>query len=69
MFLTATLRRKQAARFFTIAFLMFFSDIKNKKWNSYEGDYNYVDFVSRKYFPVKHVDKSTNGKASFMEVQ
>ena len=69
MFLTAILRRKQAARFFTIAFLMFFSDIKNKKWNSHEGHYNYDDFVRRKYFPVKHVNKSTKGKASFMGVQ
>ena len=69
MFLTAILRRKQAARFFTIAFLMFFSDIENKKWNSNEGHYNYDDFVWRKYFPVKHVNKSTKGKASFMGVQ
>ena len=69
MFLTAILRRKQAARFFTIAFLMFFSDIKNKKWNSHEGHYNYDDFVWRKYSPVKHVNKSTKGKASFMGVQ
>ena len=30
MFLTAILRRKQAARLFTIAFFMFFSDINNK---------------------------------------
>ena len=66
MFLTAILRRKQAARFFTIAFFMFFWGIKNKKWNSHEGHYN--DFASTKYFPVKDVDKSTKGKASFIGV-
>ena len=68
MFLTAILRRKQAARLFTIAFLMFFSDIKNQKWNSHKGHYNYDDFASTKYFPVKDANKSTKGKASFIGV-
>ena len=68
MFLTAILRRKQAARFFTIAFFIFFSDIENKKWNSHEGHYNYDDFLSTKYFPVNNVKKSAKGKASFIGV-
>ena len=49
-------------------FFYIFSDIKNKKWNSYEGHYNNDDFVSTKYFPVNDVHKSTNGKASFIGV-
>ena len=47
---------------------MFFSDIENKKWNSHEGNYNYDDFVSTKYFSVNDVNKSTKGKASFIGV-
>ena len=47
---------------------MFSSDIKNKKWNSHERHYNYDDFVSTKYFPVKDVNKSTKGKTSFKGV-
>ena len=68
MFLTAILRQKQAARFFTIAFFIFFSDIKNKKWNSHKGHYRYGDFVSTKYILVNDVSKSTKGKASFIGV-
>ena len=47
---------------------MFFSDINNKKWNSHKGHYNYDDFASTTYFPVKDVNKSTKGKASFIGV-
>ena len=36
--------------------------------NSQEGHYKYDDFVSTKYFPVKDVNKSNKGKASFIGV-
>ena len=68
MFLTAILRRKQATRFFSIAFFMFFQILKIRNGTHTKNIYNHDDFVSIKYFPVTDVNKSTKGKASFIEV-
>ena len=66
MFLTAT--KTNSKILYHCFFMFFFSDIKNKKWNSHEGHFNYDDYVSTKYFPAKDVNKLTKGKASFIGV-
>ena len=63
MFLTAILRRKQATRFFSIAFFIFFQILKIRNGTHTKNIYNHDNFVSIKYFPV-----TGKGKASVIEV-
>ena len=47
---------------------MFFQILKIRNGTHTKNIYNHDDFVSIKYFPVTDVNKSTKGKASFIEV-
>ena len=64
MLLTALLITKTSSKILYPCFFNIFPDIKKKKWNSYKEHDIYDDFVSKKYFPVNDIPKSTKSKTS-----
>ena len=58
---------KTSSKILYHCFFHFFSDIKNKKWNSH-GGHTIMMTLSQQNFPFNGVHKSAKGKASFIGV-